>query len=88
MCLREVSAVTNVFDRPRMPLHLNGSATSPHVMSPLDGFDAMPTSPPCPRCSIPMWFSRLEPHPTKHATVDNVTFQCVCGELLTQSLPR
>jgi hypothetical protein len=35
-----------------------------------------------------MWFSRLEPHPTDHAAVDDVTFQCACGEQLTQSLPR
>ena len=88
MRLREVPAVTNAFDRTRTPPHLNGSGMSSREMFPHVGFDALPPSPACPRCSIPMWFSRLEPHPTEHATVDNVTFQCACGELLTQSLPR
>jgi hypothetical protein len=35
-----------------------------------------------------MVFTRLKPHPTDHAMVDEVTFQCACGELLTRSLPR
>jgi hypothetical protein len=75
--------VTNAFDRTRSSPHLNGAA-----MDLLDQFDAMPASPPCPRCRMPMWFSRLEPHPTEHATTDDFIFQCACGELLTQSLPR
>jgi hypothetical protein len=75
--------VTNAFERNQIPQRLNGSARSP-----LDPLDAMPPSPRCPRCATPMWFSRLEPHPTDHATVDNFVFQCVCGELLTQSWPR
>jgi hypothetical protein len=31
---------------------------------------------------------QFEPHPTEHATTDDFIFQCACGELLTQSLPR
>jgi hypothetical protein len=81
VCAR--SAVTNAFDRTRVPPRLNGAA-----ISPFDQFDAMPPSPCCPRRRTPMWFSRLEPHPTDHAAVDEVTFQCACGELLTQSLRR
>jgi hypothetical protein len=62
---------------------LNGA-----TISSLDPFDALPPAPRCPQCAVPMWFSRLEPHPTDHATVDDFTFQCACGEQLTQSLPR
>ena len=75
--------MTNAFDRTRVPQRLNGAA-----ISLFDQLDAMPPSPRCPRCRMPMWFSQLEPHPTDHAAVDEVTFQCACGELLTQSLPR
>jgi len=35
-----------------------------------------------------MWFSQLEPHPTQHDALDEVTFQCACGELLTKSEAR
>jgi hypothetical protein len=75
--------VTNAFDPTRPPQRLNGAA-----MSLFDRLDPMPASPPCPRCTMPMWFSRLEPHPTDHETVDNFIFQCACGEVVTQSLPR
>lgn len=75
--------MTNAFDHNHVPRRRNGAA-----MSSLNHLDAMPPSPPCPRCGMRMWFSRLEPHPTDHATTDDVTFQCGCGELLTQSLPR
>jgi hypothetical protein len=77
------SAVTNAFDRIRLAPRLNGG-----VLSRFDPLDAMPPSPRCLRCGTLMWFSRLEPHPTDHATIDNFIFQCACGELLTQSLPR
>ena len=75
--------MTNAFDPNRPPRFLNGAA-----MSLFERLDPMPPSPPCPRCGMSMWFSRLEPHPTDYATVDNVTFQCACGELLTQPQPR
>ena len=65
------------------PSNSNGAA-----MSPFDTMTAAAPSPPCPRCGAPMWFSRLEPHPTQHDALDEVTFQCACGELLTKSEER
>jgi len=57
-------------------------------MSPFDSAPAAAPSLPCPRCNAPMWLSRLEPHPTHYVALDEITFQCACGELLTKSEAR
>jgi hypothetical protein len=77
------SAVSNAFDRTRYHQPRNGVAMSLFEQAP-----TRPPSLPCPRCGAPMWFSRLEPHPTQHDALDEVTFQCACGELLTKNEAR
>ena len=42
-------------------------------------------APSCPRCRAPMWFSRLEPHPTTDGD-DDLTYSCGCGEQLTRTV--
>jgi hypothetical protein len=75
--------MTNAFDPTRSQLRKNGTPMSPFDLAP-----AATPSLPCPRCNAPMWLSRLEPHPTQHEALDEVTFQCACGVLLTKSEAR
>lgn len=72
--------MSNVYDRPRFQ-HWNGA-----VASSSERLSNLLKAPPCSRCGAPMWLSRLEPHPAPDRGVDNMTYECACGEQLTRTM--
>jgi hypothetical protein len=77
--------VTNIYDRPRPP-PLNG-ALMPPMASSSDQLTSLLKAPPCPRCNAPMWLTRMEPHPTPNGGVDDMIYECACGEQVVRTLP-
>jgi hypothetical protein len=76
--------VSNLHERLRSPSSngpLNGAVTSSSAK-----LSNLLKAPPCPRCGAPMWLSRLEPHPTPDRVIDNMTYECACGEQFTRAV--
>jgi hypothetical protein len=73
--------VSNLYDgRPRSQ-HWNGA-----VVSTSERLSNLLKAPPCPRCSAPMWLTRMEPHPTPDGGADDMIYECACGEQLTRTV--
>jgi len=76
-----VLVVSDLFSRQRSP-HCNGVA-----MSMSEKTASLINPPPCPRCHVPMFLSRLEPHPSPTGGTDDIFYECACGEQLTKTVP-
>lgn len=76
--------MTDTYDRPHFLL-LNGGLGRATPSS-SEKLASLLKAPPCPRCSATMWLVRLEPHPAAAGGMDDMIYECGCGEQVTRTV--
>ncbi len=64
-------------------LRMSSAGTAMNLPDPLA---SLTNPPPCPRCGLKMRLARIEPQPAPNGFVEQVTYDCSCGQLLTAAV--